>query len=342
MSKCLCADRSYCEHKGWNLVLKVAAFLSYPETGPNGIALGSVPNRETFTTSRALHVPRIKEKAVLTVPAAGTHLGGTNLDFQMEQFIYKRKSDSIYIIKLQRTWEKLLPQAAAIIAIENLAGVMPYPPGIQLCWSLCCLWSCSYCWRSTPRTFTNQLQAASQGPRPTSGGYWSQGRPPALSQVMLTCLPSLWVKQTLLCAVWTLPSRAWEGTSLSGCDVLEAGREVRRLRGSSTPARQFDACVTPSPVSTCGRSQLLYVYRDPEEMEKDEQGAPEKVLALEEIQGIWTAAALEFTAPQPAVADRSEGTGALAAFSSVPAEQEPSPPRRGLGQWLPPLRPLNR
>ena len=103
---------------------------------------------------------------------------------------------------------------------------------------------------------------------------------------MLTCLPSLWVKQTLLCAVWTLPSRAWEGTSLSRCDVLEAGREVRRLRGSSTPARQFDACVTPSPVSTCGRSQLLYVYRDPEEMEKDEQGAPEKVLALEEIQGI--------------------------------------------------------
>lgn len=25
--------------------------------------------------------------------AAGTHLGGTNLDFQMEQYVYKRKSD---------------------------------------------------------------------------------------------------------------------------------------------------------------------------------------------------------------------------------------------------------
>jgi ribosomal protein S2 len=26
----------------------------------------------------------------------------------MEQYIYKRKSDSIYIINLKRTWEKLL------------------------------------------------------------------------------------------------------------------------------------------------------------------------------------------------------------------------------------------
>lgn len=25
--------------------------------------------------------------------AAGTHLGGTNLDFQMDQYVYKRKSD---------------------------------------------------------------------------------------------------------------------------------------------------------------------------------------------------------------------------------------------------------
>lgn len=52
------------------------------------------------------------------------------------------------------------------------------------------------------------------------------------------------------------------------------------------PAGRFDACAAPSPVSTCGRSQLFYVYRDPEESEKGEQVAPEKVLALEEIQGI--------------------------------------------------------
>ena len=52
-----------------------------------------------------------------------THLGDTNLDFQMEQCIYKRKSDGIYVINLKRTWEKLLMVARAIIAIENPADV---------------------------------------------------------------------------------------------------------------------------------------------------------------------------------------------------------------------------
>lgn len=35
----------------------------------------------------------MKEEDVLKFLAAGTHLGGTNLDFQMEQYVYKRKSD---------------------------------------------------------------------------------------------------------------------------------------------------------------------------------------------------------------------------------------------------------
>ncbi|KAL1775902.1 Ribosomal SA [Sigmodon hispidus] len=65
----------------------------------------------------------MKEEDVLKFLAAGTHLGGTNLDFQMEQCIYKRKSDGIYIINLKRTWEKLLLAAWAIVAIENPANV---------------------------------------------------------------------------------------------------------------------------------------------------------------------------------------------------------------------------
>ena len=43
--------------------------------------------------SGALDVLQMKEEDVLKFLAAGTHLGGTNLDFQMEQYIYKRKSD---------------------------------------------------------------------------------------------------------------------------------------------------------------------------------------------------------------------------------------------------------
>ena len=72
--------------------------------------------------SRALDILQMKED-VLKFLAAGTHLGGTYLDCQMEQYIYKRKSDGIYIINLKRTWEKLLLIACSIVAIENPADV---------------------------------------------------------------------------------------------------------------------------------------------------------------------------------------------------------------------------
>ena len=96
--------------------------------------------------SGALDVLQMKEEDVLKFLAAGTHLGGTNLDFQMEQ--YKRKSD---IINLKRTWGKLLLTAQAIVAIENPADVSVissrfrtqsrqrrrFPPGAALAWRSC-------------------------------------------------------------------------------------------------------------------------------------------------------------------------------------------------------------
>ena len=77
--------------------------------------------------SGVLNVLQMKEEDVIKFLAAGTHLGGTNLDFQMEQHIYKRKSDGIYIINLKRTWERLL---LAVHAIENPTMSVSYPPGI--------------------------------------------------------------------------------------------------------------------------------------------------------------------------------------------------------------------
>ncbi len=48
---------------------------------------------KVITMSGGLDVLQMKEEDVLKFLAAGTHLGGTNLDFQMEQYVYKRKSD---------------------------------------------------------------------------------------------------------------------------------------------------------------------------------------------------------------------------------------------------------
>ena len=44
----------------------------------------------------------------ITFLAAGAHLGSTDLYFQMEQYIYRRKSDGVYTRNPKRTWEKLL------------------------------------------------------------------------------------------------------------------------------------------------------------------------------------------------------------------------------------------
>ncbi|CAD7673234.1 unnamed protein product [Nyctereutes procyonoides] len=64
----------------------------------------------------------------------------------------------------------------------------------------------------------------------------------------------------------------------------------------------------------------LYFYRDPEEIEKEEQAAAEKAVTKEEFQGEWTAPAPEFTATQPEVADWSEGVQ----VPSVPIQQFPT------------------
>ena len=50
-------------------------------------------------------------------------------------------------------------------------------------------------------------------------------------------------------------------------------------------------------------SHDLYFYRDPEEIEKEEQATAEKAVTKEEFQGEWVAPAPQFTATQPEVAD---------------------------------------
>lgn len=47
------------------------------------------------------------------IPCSRTHLGGTHLDFQMGQHIYKSNSDGICSLHLNRTWETLVLIARA-------------------------------------------------------------------------------------------------------------------------------------------------------------------------------------------------------------------------------------
>ncbi|KAL0622685.1 40S ribosomal protein SA [Plecturocebus cupreus] len=86
----------------------------------------------------------------------------------------------------------------------------------------------------------------------------------------------------------------------------------------------------------------LYFYRDPEEIEKEEQAAAKKAVTKEEFQGEWTASAPAFTATQPEAADWPEGGRCplCQSSSSLLKTGARSLPRK-TGLQLPLLRPLN-
>ena len=73
--------------------------------------------------SGGLDVLAMKEDDVTKLLAAGAHLGDSNVDYQMAQYVFKTKGDGVPIINVRKTWEKLLVAARIIASIENPADV---------------------------------------------------------------------------------------------------------------------------------------------------------------------------------------------------------------------------
>ena len=66
-----------------------------------------------------LDILALQEEDVTKMLAATTHVGSESVNFQMEQYVYKRRPDGVNIINLGRTWEKLLLAARCIASIEH-------------------------------------------------------------------------------------------------------------------------------------------------------------------------------------------------------------------------------
>ncbi|EDM13448.1 rCG21457, partial [Rattus norvegicus] len=77
----------------------------------------------------------------------------------------------------------------------------------------------------------------------------------------------------------------------------------------------------------------LYFYRDPEDIEKEEQAAVERAVTKDEFQGEQTALALEFTTVQREAANWSS--------SSFPQKTGMHSQPLRTGQQLPQCRPLS-
>jgi len=100
---------------------------------------------------------------------ASTHVGSTNVNYQMQSNIFKRRADGVNIINLKKTWEKMLLAARAIVAIEHPADVYVIssrPTGQRAVLKYAHYTGATpIAGRFTPGAFTNQIQAAFREPR---------------------------------------------------------------------------------------------------------------------------------------------------------------------------------
>ncbi|KAM7537933.1 hypothetical protein Aperf_G00000059640 [Anoplocephala perfoliata] len=119
--------------------------------------------------SGGLSVLELKDDDIKLMTAAKVHIGSTNLDHKMEQYVYGRSPEGNHIIHLGKTWEKLLLAARAICAIDNPVDVVII--GGQPTCQRGSLKFAHYTGttpvngRFTPGAFTNQIQSGFKEPR---------------------------------------------------------------------------------------------------------------------------------------------------------------------------------
>jgi len=110
-----------------------------------------------------------REDDVQKMLACQVHLGSRNIDPAMQRYIWKRRSDGVYLIDLQKTWEKLVLAARIIVAIENpqdicVISARDYGQRAVLKFAKY-TGAQAIAGRFTPGTLTNQIQEKFMEPR---------------------------------------------------------------------------------------------------------------------------------------------------------------------------------
>jgi len=207
-----------------------------------------------------------KEEDIMKMLTAEVHIGTTNADLKMKEYIWKRRSDGLHIINASKTWEKLMLAARIITAIENPQDVVvisarPYGQRAVLKFAQYTGANC-IAGRFTPGTFTNQITKQFREPRlliVTDPRIDSQAVKEA-SYVNIPVIAFCDSDSPLKYIDCAIPGNN-KGRLSIGLLYWLLAREVLRMRGTITRSAAWDV-----PVD-------LFFYRDPEEIEKNEDAA---------------------------------------------------------------------
>lgn len=267
--------------------------------------------------SEGIEALQLKEDDVKKLLASGAHLGAQNMDRLMESYVYKRKTDGIHIINLRKTWEKLILAARIIAGIENPADVCvissrPYGTRAVLKFAQA-TGATPIAGRFTPGTFTNQIQKAFREPRllvATDPQFDHQ----AITEASYVNLPVIALCNT------DSPSKFVDvavpcnnkGVQSIGTMWWMLAREVLYLRGIISRKTPWD--VMPD----------LYFFREPEDIEKEEQAALLAAAKPEETTyptdwNAGAAPATDYQQPSSADWDAKPDAGAADWGAEVPA-----------------------
>jgi len=111
----------------------------------------------------------LKEEDLRLMLAAHVHIGSKNCDPNMNRYVWRRKQDGINILHLGKTWEKLVLAARVIVAVENPEDVVVISArqyGQRAVFKFAQATGAQYVGgRYTPGTFTNQIQKKFMEPR---------------------------------------------------------------------------------------------------------------------------------------------------------------------------------